>query len=153
MAAAGGAAAGTAAFLVLEAAKPWSRQTHKLFPAPARARAVELMLVGELLSREERFAAYGPQAVVDAWMTFVVPQAVVRSRGRELLRESAIVCAELQQQRDELQRRIDQLTKLQEEVEAAGEEMPDARSAASDLAPALAEMQGLAAALAKIQLP
>ena len=71
---------GTAAFLVLEAAKPWSRQTHKLFPAPARARAVELMLVGELLSREERFAAYGPQAVVDAWMAFVVPKAVSRNR-------------------------------------------------------------------------
>ena len=37
------------------------------------------MLIGELLSREERFAAYGPQAVVDAWMTFVVPQAVSRN--------------------------------------------------------------------------
>ena len=76
----GGAKEGTAAFLILEAAKPWSRQTHKLFPAPARARAVELMLVGELLSREERFAAYGPVAVVDAWMAFVVPKAVSRNR-------------------------------------------------------------------------
>ena len=38
------------------------------------------MLIGELLSREDRFAAYGPQAVVDAWMTFVVPQAVSRNR-------------------------------------------------------------------------
>ena len=65
---------------ILEAAKPWSRHTHKLFPAPARARAVELMLVGELLSREERFAAYGPVAVVDAWMAFVVPKAVSRNR-------------------------------------------------------------------------
>ena len=36
------------------------------------------MLVGELLSREERFAAYGPQAVVDAWMHLVVPKAVGR---------------------------------------------------------------------------
>jgi ankyrin repeat protein len=77
--AAGSAAVGTAAFLVLEAAKPWSRKTHQLFPAPARARVVELMLFGELLSREERFAAYGPQAVVDVWMTFVVPKAVNRS--------------------------------------------------------------------------
>ena len=42
-AAAGRAAEGSAAFLVLEAAKPWSRQTHKYFPAAARARAVELM--------------------------------------------------------------------------------------------------------------
>ena len=74
----GPAAKGTAAFLVLEAAKPWSRKTHKLFPAPARARAVELMLVGELLSRKERFAAYGPQAVVDVWMTFVIPNTVGR---------------------------------------------------------------------------
>ena len=81
-AAAGRAAEDTAAFLVLEAAKPWSRNTHQLFPAPARARAVELMLIGELMSREERFAAYGPQAVVDAWMTFVVPPAVSRNRVR-----------------------------------------------------------------------
>ena len=44
------------------------------------SRAVKLMLVGELLSREERFAAYGPQAVVDAWMAFVVPGAVDRNR-------------------------------------------------------------------------
>ena len=38
------------------------------------------MLIGELLSREERFAAYGPQAVVDAWMGFVVPKALSRHR-------------------------------------------------------------------------
>ena len=74
----GGAKEGTAAFLILEAAKPWSRQTHKLFPAPARARAVELMLVGELLSREERFAAYGPQGVFELWMTSMVPRVVTR---------------------------------------------------------------------------
>ena len=37
----GRAKEGTTAFLILEAAKPWSRQTHKYFPAPARARAVE----------------------------------------------------------------------------------------------------------------
>ena len=37
------------------------------------------MLVGELLSREERFAAYGPQAVFDAWVGCVVPEAVDRS--------------------------------------------------------------------------
>jgi hypothetical protein len=98
----GGAKEGAAAFLILEAAKPWSRQTHKLFPAPARARAVELMLVGELLSREERFAAYGPQAVVDAWMTFVVPGAVGRSRvqivglkGRPELNGQRGSCGEL----------------------------------------------------------
>jgi len=80
----GGAEEGTPSFLILEAAKPWSRKTHDLFPAPARARAVELMLIGELLSRESRFEAYGPQAVVDAWMTFVVPQAVSRNHVQVL---------------------------------------------------------------------
>ena len=86
--------AGTAAFLVLEAAKPWSRQTHKLFPAPARARAVELMLIGELLSRQERFAAYGPRALVDAWMASVVPQAVSIAAAPASLQPGAIArCA------------------------------------------------------------
>ena len=51
LAAAGGAAEGTAAFLVLEAAKPWSHKTHKYFPEPARARAVELLRVGQWLKR------------------------------------------------------------------------------------------------------
>ena len=51
LAAAGGAAEGTAAFLVLEAAKPWSRKTHKYFPEPARARAVELLRVGQWFKR------------------------------------------------------------------------------------------------------
>ena len=36
------------------------------------------MLIGELLSREERFKPYGPQAVVDVWMTLVVPKMVDR---------------------------------------------------------------------------
>ena len=36
---AGNAKEGTAAFLVLEAAKLWSHKTHMVFPAPARARA------------------------------------------------------------------------------------------------------------------
>ena len=48
--AAGGAAEGTAAFLVLEAAKPWSRKTHKYFPALARA-PVELLRVGQWFKR------------------------------------------------------------------------------------------------------
>ena len=72
--------AGMPATMVLLAAQPWRQQTHQFFPAPARARVVELMLVGELLSREERFEAYGPRAVVDAWMGFVVPRAVSRNR-------------------------------------------------------------------------
>ena len=51
LAAVGGAAEGTAAFLVLEAAKPWSRKTHKYFPEPARARAAELLRVGQWFKR------------------------------------------------------------------------------------------------------
>ena len=64
------------------------------------------MLIGELLSREERFAAYGPQAVFDLWTTCVVPKSVSRSSGRVVPkpppagppqsdgeREERIVCA------------------------------------------------------------
>ena len=54
------------------------------------------------LSREERFAAYGPQAVNDAWMTFVVPKAVSRNRvqivglkGRPELNGQEGTCSEL----------------------------------------------------------
>ena len=75
--AAGGAKEGTAAFLVLEAAKPWSRDTHKYFPAKARARAVELMVMGERLSREDCFAGVA-QAISDVWMGFVIGHALDR---------------------------------------------------------------------------
>merc|ERR1712091_339623 len=50
------APAGSAADLVLRAAQPWSPQTHHLFPSVARARAVELTLLGAQLSREDRSA-------------------------------------------------------------------------------------------------
>ena len=79
---AGEAGEDTAAGLVLDAAKPWSQQTHALFPAAARARAVELMLLGHLLSRES--VQWGPSFVgaevslFDAWMVGVLPQAVQR---------------------------------------------------------------------------
>ena len=85
-----GAAENAAAFLVLEAAKPWSRWPQ-LFPAAAQARAVDLMLVGELFSRKERFAAYGPQAVVDVWMTFVIPNAVGRDYSPRVDAEEALL--------------------------------------------------------------
>ena len=65
--AAGGAAEGTAAFLVLEAAKPWSRKTHRLFPAPARKRAVELRWVVKHLP-----------ITLEVWEAFVVPHEVAR---------------------------------------------------------------------------
>ena len=68
----GSAPAGSAADLVLRAAEPWSPQTHHLFPSEARARAVELWLLGARFSREDR------SAVGDVWMAFVVPYAVTR---------------------------------------------------------------------------
>ena len=48
--AAGKAPAGSAADLVLKAAAPWRPETHPLRSASARARAVELVRVGHLLS-------------------------------------------------------------------------------------------------------
>ena len=68
---------GTAAFLVLEAAKPWSRKTHKYFPDPARARAVELWPWAFRFSRQPRFAG-AEQAMFDVWMTGVLGHAVTR---------------------------------------------------------------------------
>ena len=70
-----------AARLVLRAARPWSPATHALCPAPARARAVELVRIGFLLSRAPRFAGAGPQAVMDVWRAFVMPHAVERWSG------------------------------------------------------------------------
>ena len=67
------------AFLVLEAAKPWSRKTHKYFPAPARARAVELWPWGFRFSR--RFPRE-EQAMFDVWMTIVMPMEVTRAYTR-----------------------------------------------------------------------
>ena len=73
----GGAGAVTAASLVLDAARPWSRRTHELFPAAARARAVELLLLGHCLSRESFFVG-AEVSLLDAWMESVLPQAVLR---------------------------------------------------------------------------
>ena len=74
LAAAGRAAEGTAAFLVLEAAKPWSRKTHKYFPDPARARAVELLRVGQWF---KRLPSDFP-IQFEVWEVFVMPHMVTR---------------------------------------------------------------------------
>ena len=74
---AGGAGEATAASLVLDAAGPWSRRTHELFPAAARARAVELLLLGHCLSRKSFFVG-AEISLLDAWMESVLPQAVLR---------------------------------------------------------------------------
>ena len=63
--------------LVLRAAEPWSGETHSLFPAAARSRAVELLRLGYLLASQPRFAGEA-HALVDAWRGFVLPHAVSR---------------------------------------------------------------------------
>ena len=65
---------GTAAFLVLEAAKPWSRKTHKYFPEPARARAAELLRVGQWF---KRLPSDFP-IPFELWEVFVMPHMVTR---------------------------------------------------------------------------
>jgi hypothetical protein len=78
MCAAGDAPAGSAAQLVLRAARAWSPDTHDLFPAAARERAVTLMLHGHLLVREPRFEGEAG-ALLDVWMAYVLPRAVERA--------------------------------------------------------------------------
>ena len=70
---------GSATALVLQAARPWSRDTHALFPAAARARAVELLIWGHRLAREPWFDARFPAvALLDVWVGSVIPHAVSR---------------------------------------------------------------------------
>lgn len=73
----GGAGEGTVAWLVLQAAGPWSRDTHALFPPAARALAEALMVLGHNLSREPRFAGQ-VGAFLDAWLDIVMPRVVLR---------------------------------------------------------------------------
>ena len=77
LAEAGRAGAGSAAELVLRAAEPWSPEAHALFPAAARARAVELLKLGVLLSWQPRFGGV-EGALVDVWLEGVIPGAVDR---------------------------------------------------------------------------
>jgi hypothetical protein len=62
------AAAGSAEVreLLQRAARPWSPETHELFPARARARAVELLFLGHQLAVQPRFADKH-RALVDCW--------------------------------------------------------------------------------------
>ena len=75
--AAGDAAEGSAASLVLAAAEPWGPRTHSLFPAAARTFAAELLLIGHQLSRQPRFS--GEEiSLVDVWTQLVMPFATAR---------------------------------------------------------------------------
>ena len=63
--------------LVLDAALPWSVQTHAFFPAAARAKAVELLLLGHRFCQQPHF--HGEErAVFDVWMAHIVPHLVSR---------------------------------------------------------------------------
>ena len=54
-----------------------STRSHPLYPAPARSRAMALVLIGHELSK--RFANDHPcGAFLDAWLTHVLPLAVDR---------------------------------------------------------------------------
>ena len=57
--------------LLVRACEPWSPANHSLFPAPARARAVELLCVGH-----HAFANKGP--LLDCWREYVMPMSIDR---------------------------------------------------------------------------
>ena len=61
-----------AARLVLRAAEPWSKANHALFPAAARARAVELMSLASMLSHDPRFSCRAQQEMLDIWHAYTV---------------------------------------------------------------------------------
>ena len=54
---------------------PWCLQSHHLYPPAARARAVELLLVGHQLAAEPRFEGES-QSLLDAWVGFVMPHTM-----------------------------------------------------------------------------
>jgi hypothetical protein len=71
------------AALIVAAAAPWSPKTHALFPAAAKARAVEVVRIGWLQSRQlQRRVADASQVEVafrDAWLGHVMPHAIERA--------------------------------------------------------------------------
>ena len=57
--------------LLIRACEPWSPANHSLFPAPARARAVELLCVGH-------HAFANKPSLLDCWLTSVMPMSIGR---------------------------------------------------------------------------
>jgi hypothetical protein len=68
------------AALISRAVAPWSPGSHALFPAAAKARAIELLWLGALLARRLQggAAADVQGAFCDAWLGHVMPFAVER---------------------------------------------------------------------------
>ena len=60
--------------LILRASAPWSPETHALWGAPHRARAVQVLELGYLLAAKCAKAEHG--SFVDAWVTHLLPQAI-----------------------------------------------------------------------------
>ncbi|EOD41778.1 hypothetical protein EMIHUDRAFT_194293 [Emiliania huxleyi CCMP1516] len=66
------------AALVIQAASPWSPQTHHLWSKVARKHAVGVLLIGHLFA-ESAFALRDVQAIKDLWPIFVMPHAMSRA--------------------------------------------------------------------------
>ena len=64
-----------AASIVLRSSEAWSVANHRLHATSVRSRALELLLVGHLLSSESRFEGCS-QSVMDVWVTVVMPHAL-----------------------------------------------------------------------------
>lgn len=74
-----GALPGSAAHVIVAATQPWSPANAHLFPRPARARALELLLAGCALGA--RLRASDESAFRDVWVGCVMPLAIDRSVG------------------------------------------------------------------------
>ena len=65
--------------LIVAAAGPWSPATHRLFPPAARQRAVELLLLGQLIVRRNLLGIDAPDGLLDPWL-LIIQLDVRRSR-------------------------------------------------------------------------
>lgn len=74
----GEALPGSTAELVVDAAAPWSIETHDLFPLESRTHAVDLFRAGLLLSSSLEATVGQERAFVDVWVEHVLPYAVTR---------------------------------------------------------------------------
>ena len=63
---------------MLNAAKPWSKLTHSLFPLAVRKLAAALLRVGWDLSQQERFR-FEEMAIFEVWREHVMPHAATRN--------------------------------------------------------------------------
>ena len=73
----GSAPAGSSAWLILQAANPWSLETHNLFPEATRSRAKELGRMGSLIARSELLRKSGQEtAILDVWFDGVLRHAI-----------------------------------------------------------------------------